>query len=192
MTQPWRLRLAVSDDAESIATLHVASWRLAYRGIFSDDYLDGPVESDRRLLWQNRLRDPRPGQIIVLAEDHEGALVGFACGFVDEDPHWGSFVNNLHVTPDQKGSGIGRALMRELGHDFAGTAPERPIYLFCLADNRAACGFYDSLGGHVVERLESVEADGHSYADLRIVWPSPAKLLGGCEARVREIRPALS
>ncbi len=162
MTQPWRLRVAVRDDGVSIAALHVASWRSAYRGIFSDRYLDGPVEPDRRLLWQGRLRDPRPGQIVVLAEDCEETLVGFACGFVDEDPHWGSFVNNLHVRPDRKGGGVGRALLRELGRHFVIAAPGRSVHLLCLADNHAARGFYESLGGQVVERLLSVEADGNA------------------------------
>ncbi len=31
-------------------------------------YLDGPVEAERQALWQDRMRDPRPGQIVVLAE----------------------------------------------------------------------------------------------------------------------------
>ena len=183
MTLRGRLRLAVRDDAGSIAALHVASWRSAYRGIFSDRYLDGPVEAERQALWQARMRDPRPGQIVVLAEDLDGSLMGFACGFIDADPEWGSFVDNLHVRPDRKGGGVGRALMRDLGRRIAATAPEHPVHLFCLADNPAARGFYESLGGQVVERTLSVEADGSACADLRIVWASPAKLLESSEAR---------
>ena len=103
MTPPFRLRPAVSDDLASIVALHVASWRSAYRGIFSDRYLDGPIEAERQALWQARMRDPRPAQIVVVADDLDGGLVGFACGFIDEDPNWGSFVNNLHVSPNRKG-----------------------------------------------------------------------------------------
>ena len=112
MTPPFRLRPAVSDDLASIVALHVASWRSAYRGIFSDRYLDGPIEAERQALWQARMRDPRPAQIVVVADDH------------------------------------------------------------------AARGFYASVGGEVVERLVSIEADGSACADLRIAWPSPARLLG--------------
>lgn len=178
------LRLAVRDDTAAIAALHVASWRSAYRGIFSDRYLDGPVEPERQALWQARMQDPRPGQIVVQAEDLDGGLVGFACGFIDEDPNWGSFVNNLHVRPNRKGGGVGRALLRDLGRRFAKAAPERPVHLFCLEANHAARGFYAAMGGQVVERAMSIEADGSACADLRIAWPSPAKLLGDSGAVV--------
>ena len=191
MTLPVRLRLAVRDDAAAIAALHVASWRSAYRGIFTDRYLDGPVEAERLGLWQDRMRVPRPGQIVVVAEDLEGALVGFACGFIDEDPNWGSFVNNLHVMPDRKGGGVGRALMGDLARRFAAAAPERPVHLFCLEDNHAARGFYEAIGGQAVERMLSVEADGSACADLRIVWPSAAKLLGISEAGASADPPSL-
>ena len=190
MTLPFRLRLAGRDDAASVAALHVASWRSAYRGIFSDDYLDGPVEGERLALWQDRLRHPRPRQVVVLAENLDGGLVGFACGFVDQDPDWGSFINNLHVMPDRKGGGVGRALMRDLFHRFSEVEPERPVHLFCLEDNHAAHGFYESLGGQVVERTLSIEADGSACADLRIVWPAPAKLLGNSRARASDNPPA--
>ncbi len=183
MTLPFRLRLAVRDDADSIAALHVASWRSAYRGIFSDGYLDGPVEAERQALWQGRMRDPRPGQIVVLADDLHGGLVGFACGFIDEDPNWGSFVNNLHVKPNHKGGGVGRTLLRDLGRRFDAVAPERPVHLFCLEANHAARGFYASIGGQVIERTISIEADGSACADLRIAWPSPVKLLESSGAR---------
>ena len=187
---PSRLRVAVRDDAACIAALHVASWRSAYRGIFSDLYLDGPVEADRRALWQARMREPRPGQIVVLAEDLDGALVGFACGFIDDDPNWGSFVNNLHVMPNRKGGGVGRALLEDLGRRFAAAEPERPVHLFCLEANHAARGFYAAMGGQVVERLMSIEADGSPCADLRIAWPSPAQLLGNSGAGGSGTRPA--
>jgi hypothetical protein len=37
----WTLRTARSDEAESIAALHTASWRRTYRGMMADDFLDG-------------------------------------------------------------------------------------------------------------------------------------------------------
>ena len=190
MIPPFQLRPAVSDDIASIAALHVASWRSAYRGIFSNLYLDGPVEAERQALWEARMRDPRPGQVVVLADDLDGGLLGFACGFIDEDPTWGSYINNLHVSPDRKGGGIGRALLRDLGRRFAVLAPHRPVHLFCLEANHAARGFYASMGGEVVERMMSIEADGSACADLRIAWPSPAKLLAHSEPCSAMTRPS--
>ena len=51
-------RMANADDSVSIARLQAESWRHRYRGIFRDEYLDGPVFKDRRRLWVARLDDP--------------------------------------------------------------------------------------------------------------------------------------
>ena len=42
------------DDIELVAALHVASWRTAYRGIFTDVYLDTVAEAERRAHWTRR------------------------------------------------------------------------------------------------------------------------------------------
>lgn len=44
-------REATSADIEGIANLHATSWRFAYRGSYSDAYLDGPVFEERRQVW---------------------------------------------------------------------------------------------------------------------------------------------
>ena len=65
------LRLAILADAPAIAALHADSWRFAYRGAYSDEYLDGPVFEDRARVWQERMLSPRPNQHVILATRHE-------------------------------------------------------------------------------------------------------------------------
>ena len=38
------LRSVTASDAHLLAELHIASWRVAYRGLLRDEYLDGPIE----------------------------------------------------------------------------------------------------------------------------------------------------
>ena len=107
-------RLATPADAEAIAALRAQSWRQSYRGILTDAYLDGDTFADRRDVWQRRLSDPAPNQFLLVAETG-GAVRGFVCAFGDDDPRWGTLVDNLHVSQALKGSGVGTALLRHVG-----------------------------------------------------------------------------
>ena len=75
-----RFRDATLADAPGIAALHAASWRRAYRGMLSDEYLDNDLEADRTSVWIGRLTTPNPNQRVVLAEVSD-QLAGFACAF---------------------------------------------------------------------------------------------------------------
>ncbi len=166
-------------DAPAVAALHAASWRTAYRGIFTDIYLDGPVEAERLAHWRCPMSTPEPRRVVVLAE-HDGRLAGFACGFADHDARWGSLIDNLHAAPDSKGQGIGRALMREIGRHLAATAPARPVHLTCLDGNTRALRFYRSIGGTAADREVKREPDGTLCSATRYAWGSPSALLAGC------------
>jgi hypothetical protein len=105
-----RLRLAGAADGEGIARLHADSWRRHYRGIYSDTFLDGDLESDRRAVWDQRLQEPDGSAATIVAED-DVSLLGFVHVVFDDDPTWGALVDNIHVVFDIKRRGIGTRLM---------------------------------------------------------------------------------
>jgi hypothetical protein len=82
-----QIREANLSDLEAIANLHARSWRIAYRGILSDAYLDGDLVAERRAVWQERFSKPAPNQTIVVAEI-DGGMVGLACAYGDHDELW--------------------------------------------------------------------------------------------------------
>jgi hypothetical protein len=51
------IRSAIEADAADIAAIHSASWRDAYAGILSPDFLNGDIEQDRLRVWSQRLAD---------------------------------------------------------------------------------------------------------------------------------------
>jgi hypothetical protein len=73
-------RDAVATDHLPIARLHAASWRTAYRGALSDEYLARNVMNDRSAVWDERLHRPKDNQIVIVSHSGE-ALLGFACAF---------------------------------------------------------------------------------------------------------------
>ena len=162
-------REATLADAEAIAALHAESWRYAYRGSYSDEYLDGPVFEDRFRVWRERMTSPRAGQYVVLAED-EGALVGFACAFAKEDERWGTLLDNLHVKPSLHRHGLGRQLVGEIARWTNERYPGEGLYLWVLDKNERARRFYAALGGADVETRESAAPDGGRVTAHRIAW----------------------
>lgn len=179
MTGATTLRHATAADAAAVAALHVASWRSAYRGLLADAYLDGAIVPERHAFWARRLSAGARGSETVLACAGE-ALLGFGCVLTEADPRWGTPIDNLHADPARRGLGIGRRLLREIARRAATTAAHRPVHLFCLAGNGAARGFYERLGGAIVERLEADEPDGRRHPFLRYAWDTPAALAEGC------------
>ena len=45
-----------------------------------------------------------------VAEDSDGDLVGFVCGFLSQTSKDEAYIHSVGVTPDQRGEGVGRAL----------------------------------------------------------------------------------
>lgn len=96
MTPPLSLRAMTPRDAAAVAALHAASWRSAYRGIFSDHFLDHEVVQERQQAWRDRLQPQASATDWgLVAEDDTGRLVGFAYVMPHHDPDWGDYIDNL-------------------------------------------------------------------------------------------------
>lgn len=173
-----RIREALKSDAEDIARLHAASWRTAYRGALSDAYLDGPIEAERANLWRGRLEQPAGNQFVVVAESG-GQMVGFACAYGGEHQRWGTFLDNLHVTPELKRRGIGAQLMDSVAAWSAKFHPGQGIYLWVLGSNQAAQRFYVRLGGENTGTDLWTPPDGSALPKIRYAWRSAEALTAG-------------
>lgn len=170
------LREATPGDIEAIARLHAESWRSAYRGQYSDAYLDGPVYDNRMMVWRERLTAPAGNQHTIVAEE-DGAVAGFVCAFGDDDPRWGTLLDNIHVRPERKRAGIGTMLIRETAGWAQREYPASGFYLWVLEANAPARLFYERLGAQNAERTTSVPPGGGTVYSLRYVWPSLDPLL---------------
>ena len=166
-----KTRLAVGADAPAIAELHAESWRVAYRGMLQDDYLDRTIYAEREALWEERFRSAPANQYVIVAET-AGSVTGFACVYGDEDAKWGSFLDNLHVAPGQKRHGIGTALMEEVAAWCLKSWPAAGMYLWVLESNASAMRFYEKLGGVCVGEGVWTPPDGGEYRKLRYAWDS--------------------
>ena len=163
------LREALYSDYIVIARLHAENWKKYYRGILSDNYLDNEVEQERLNTWHEQLRLPAVNQQLTVAVVNN-EIVGFACLFLDDDPAFGSLLDNLHVLPSQQKSGIGKLLMRECVNKVRDMATIKKMYLWAYEQNVNARKAYGHLDGFCYETIESVNEDGIARKVCRYVW----------------------
>jgi GNAT superfamily N-acetyltransferase len=109
--------------------------------------------------------------------------VGFAHTILDEDPTWGSLLDNLHVTHTHQRRGIGARLLRHSAKTVADHRPGSGFFLWVLEQNERAQAFYRALGGRCAESHKVPPPGGDparlngSPVGLRYVWPDPMTLL---------------
>src|SRR5712675_132332 len=171
------LREGTGHDAAAIARLHAESWRSAYRGMLSDEYLDHRVHHERAALWQQRFSEQAEKPFFVILAETETELAGFACAFPDEHPTYGAYLDNLHVVPQRTGQGIGRRLLSAVAERLLTDERRGGLYLWVIEQNARARQFYARAGALEVECAELSMPDGSRQKEMRCFWPSPARLL---------------
>lgn len=169
------IRDMTAGDAAAVATLHLESWKTAYRGILNDEYLDGVAAADRRAHWERRLNAPAPGSCGLIA-DMVSQPVGFAYLIADADPTRGTLLDNLHVTPGHRGTGIGRQLLASAAEEIARRGWPRKLHLWVFEANAGARRFYERQGARVVARTIYAAADGGAYPAVCYGWEDAASL----------------
>jgi GNAT superfamily N-acetyltransferase len=160
---------ATAADAETIAALHAASWRAAYRGIMPDDFLDRAVFDDRLNHWRARMKTAPSTQVVLKAVD-DGVVCGFACTYLDADETWGALLDNLHVAPASIGRGIGVKLLAETFDYVRRVRPKSRLHLWVFEANSRARRFYERHGGTAVEEKNVEVLPGISAPEVRYVW----------------------
>ena len=144
--QTRAIRKAVVDDAHGIASVHVRSWQVAYRGHIPDDFLDGLDVEKRANMWRGLIQDP--DKVIFVAENTEGNIIGFAAlgPSRDSDSNRSTAeVSAIYIDPDKWQKGNGRAVLSAS----LGEARKRDfdqVTLWVLEANQRARSFYESFG----------------------------------------------
>lgn len=147
---------ATPDDLVAIRDLHHSSWRTAYRGMVPDAALGAPLDNHMARTWATL----PPG--ITLARD--GArLLGFVR--LKANAGW-PYVDNLHVAPDLRGGGTGRALMAAAARQ---AGDRGRLWLTVLAANSGARLFYARMGGCETARITETLL-GTRVTTFPVIW----------------------
>jgi len=153
------LRTATETDVPVLLELIKA---LAEYERMSDDC----VATEAKL--RSSLFGPRPGAEVVLAEDSDGVVAGFAlfCSnystFLAQPGIW---LEDLFVRPTLRGRGIGRTLLAHL----ASLAVDRGcgrVEWAVLDWNTPSIGFYESLGARALTDWTTFRLTGDALTDL--------------------------
>ena len=174
-----RLRSASAGDVDAIAGLHVDNWRRTYRGALRDEYLDGDIIPERAALWRERLAEnpSRKASTNLAVDETTDGLLGFAHTIADDDPEWGSLLDNLHVDHGHTKQGIGAALMRATAAWVQASAALPALHLWVLDNNTNARRFYESLGATDVGGDVWAPPGGGTAPRRRYAWTDLAPLL---------------
>ncbi|MFI5835953.1 GNAT family N-acetyltransferase [Micromonospora sp. NPDC051300] len=141
------LRPATESDLMAVGALHQRSRVAAYSSFLPAEALADPTAEAMGRYWVERLTWEAADHRMTVAE-RDGRLVGFSyLGPDDEgDPATG-LLNAIHLEPDERGRGTGRALMIDALDAMRGRGWTRAV-LWVLHDNAAARRFYERGGWH--------------------------------------------
>ena len=160
-----QIRTADAADAAAIASVHVASWQLAYRELLPADYLGSLSVDARASRWVEILRT---GTGVLLAQAGE-QVVGFVSYGRSRDDDAADAVGEiyaLYVQPAAWGTGVGRDL-----HDAAVAALSAlglvRATLWVLERNARARTFYARQGWRPDGALRTEEWPGVTLTEVR-------------------------
>lgn len=142
------IRRANRDDARAIAEVHVRAWRVAYRGLVSDELLDGLSVEDRESIWLELLSKTDASSFTLVAiggADRIDGLCTAATPSRDDDAgERTAEIAATYVDPSRWRSGVGAALMGAALDELRLDGYEE-VTLWVFAENDRARSFYRTL-----------------------------------------------
>lgn len=169
------IRTARSDDASGIARVHVETWVDAYAGLLPEKHLLRLKPHSHAIAWDRRLTSLE-GRAGTLVAEMEGEIVGFVHFGIGRAPSGKQTTTGeifmLYVATDWREQGIGRALMKAAFAALQGGGSSG-VSVWCLAENRAAIGFYQRLGGKRMAQPRLERVGGTDFPVIGYFWSLP-------------------
>jgi ribosomal protein S18 acetylase RimI-like enzyme len=149
-------------DLSRIGLIHSRSRQAAYAGLVPPNALARVTPEEQVEVWRVRMATlPSPNAPLVVEVD--GEVVGFAVGRLTPDT--GAELTAIHVLPEHRGTGAGKALLDAVVAAFGqwGVSDAR---LHVVAGNERAQAFYRRNGWHLLGSAGNHEIGGASVPVL--------------------------
>jgi len=166
------IRRATTQDAPAIAQVRIDCWRVTYRGLVPDAYLDGMQLDPSIASWKRVLSAGQTNTSVFVAEN-DGDVVGFAAANMLQEPRYDldAELSAVYLRRAFQRAGVGRRLVAAVAsaqrdHGAHG------LIVWVIAGNTAARTFYERLGATLLveqpfewDGMPLVEA-GYGFADI--------------------------
>ena len=100
-----------------------------------------------------------------VAEDADGELLGFVCGFLSQTSADEAYIHFVGVTPEDRGEGLGRALYERF-FDEARENGRTLVRCVTSPSNQESLAFHEALGFEVERVVEDYDGPGEDRALL--------------------------
>lgn len=170
-----KIREATIDDIDGIAYVHAQSWKTTYQGILSDEFLDQITMEGRRKLWIRNFASPNKDEVMYVAEDEAGQIIGFANGGARKEvDKYDSELYALYILKEFQGQGIGKLLIRRVVKDLI--EKQYSSFMTWVLAGNPAIKFYYRVGGECVARKE-ITIGSELLEEVKIGWKDIRVLL---------------
>lgn len=173
-----RIRAAQTEDAAALGRVMVEAWLAAHRGQVPD-----AAWHERAATWTpdvsahgwstvltDRAAVDTPDDVLLLAEDDQGEVVGLVYGVVSaaEAAQPTAEIVALYVAPARHREGVGAALLTAGARQLADLGATG-LRLTVLEANHPARRFYKATGGLEAGRT-TVDEEGHVLPAIVVEW----------------------
>ncbi|MFQ3543745.1 GNAT family N-acetyltransferase [Halobacillus rhizosphaerae] len=163
------IREAKFEDAETIANIHVSSWKSTYKDLIDERDLSNITLENRVTLWETVLRKPVNGQIAYVIENNDHEVVGFVSGGKERTKNYGydGEIYSIYLLDEYQGKGYGSQLLEAFAASME-RAGYRSLLVWVLTHNPSS-KFYIKCGAHPVE-AEKVTIGKGTYEETAYGW----------------------
>ncbi len=180
-----QLRRATVADAQAIAAIRIEGWRISYRGMIPDSYLENMQLDENVLHWRTILQalPAKEDSLCVYVAVNDEEIVGFVSAMklpeakLDKDAE----INAIYMRPQWQRCGIGKRLLHKATRSLQAMGCTSCV-IWVIDGNSQARNFYEELGGEILveqdfnwDGLELTEV-GYGWQDLNVPLASAEAL----------------
>ena len=145
------IRQAIQKDYLNIAKLNVETWKISFRKVIPDDYLDEMTPTKREEGISKYLADENRDKLCFVAEDDQKQMIGFVMGNIPREGPTGydCEIYGLYVKPQKQRVGLGRKLVKTAVEHFIKIGHES-MFIWTLKEIPHS-SFYRRIGGVELE-----------------------------------------
>ena len=168
------IRKATEADIESIAKVHVDSWKTSYKGILYDEIVNNVTYEKREKQWQQIFKRAAADEYTYVAESSDGKIIGFINGGPNRTGKYNcdGELYAIYLLQEYQGFGIGQRLFHAIVVEFM-KHNIRSALVWVISNNPAKV-FYEKLSPEQVdtkflERLQ-VEETAYCWRDMHSLF----------------------